>query len=73
VLSRNSAMRSLNGKEIVQKLLDKGIIVKTGNISSIAEEASQAYKDVTEVIDVVHKAGLSQKVAMAIPIGVIKG
>ncbi len=73
VLSRNAARRSLNGKDVIQKLLDKGIIVKAGNFSSIAEEASQAYKDITEVIDVVQQAGISQKVAMAIPIGVIKG
>jgi tRNA-splicing ligase RtcB len=73
VLSRNAARRSLNSKEVIHRLQDKGIIVKAGNISSIAEEASQAYKDITEVIDVVQQAGLSQKVAMTIPIGVIKG
>jgi len=44
-----------------------------GSLSSLAEEASQAYKDVTEVIDVVHHAGISRKVARAIPVGVIKG
>jgi tRNA-splicing ligase RtcB len=39
----------------------------------LAEEASQAYKDIAEVIDVVHQAGISRKVAMATPVGVIKG
>jgi tRNA-splicing ligase RtcB len=42
-------------------------------MSSLAEEASEAYKDVTEVVEVTHKAGLSRKVARAIPMGVIKG
>ena len=42
-------------------------------MSSLAEEASEAYKDVTEVVEVAHKAGISRKVAKAVPIGVIKG
>jgi tRNA-splicing ligase RtcB len=42
-------------------------------MSSLAEEASQAYKDVTEVVEVAHRAGISHKVARAVPIGVIKG
>jgi tRNA-splicing ligase RtcB len=54
-------------------LQSRGIIIKTWSISSLAEEASQAYKDITEVIDVVHQAGISRKIAMAVPIGVIKG
>jgi tRNA-splicing ligase RtcB len=51
----------------------KGIIVKTDSMDSLAEEASQAYKDVTQVVEVTHRAGISKKVAMASPIGVIKG
>jgi len=73
ILSRNAARRSLNSREVIHNLQDKGIIIKAGNISSIAEEASQAYKDITEVIDVVQQAGLSRKIASTIPMGVIKG
>jgi len=73
VLSRSAARRSLRGKDVAQDLERRGIIIKTGSISSLAEEASQAYKDVTEVIEVCHQAGISKKVAMAVPIGVIKG
>jgi tRNA-splicing ligase RtcB len=73
VLSRGAAKRSMKGKDIVQELAHRGITIKAGSIPSLAEEASQAYKDVTKVIDVVHQAGISRKVAMAIPIGVIKG
>jgi len=73
VLSRGAARRSMKGSDIARELESRGITVKTGNISSLAEEASQAYKDITEVIDVVHQAGISRKVAMAIPMGVIKG
>jgi len=73
VLSRGAAKRSIRGADVIRELESRGIIVKAESISSLAEEASQAYKDVTEVIDVVHQAGISKKVAMAIPMGVIKG
>jgi len=72
-LSRGAAKRSMKGIDIARELESRGITVKAGNIPSLAEEASQAYKDITEVMDVVHRAGISKKVAMAIPIGVIKG
>jgi tRNA-splicing ligase RtcB len=73
VLSRGAAKRSIKGADVIRQLEGRGIIVKTRSVSDLAEEASQAYKDVTEVIDVVHQAGISRKVAMAVPMGVIKG
>ena len=73
MLSRSAARRSLKGKDIVRELAERGILVKAGDIPSLAEEASQAYKDVTEVIEAVHQAGISKKVVMAVPIGIIKG
>ena len=73
MLSRGAAKRRLKGSDVVRELENRGIIVKAGNIPSLAEEASQAYKDITTVMDVVHQAGISRKVAMAVPMGVIKG
>ena len=73
MLSRGAAKRLLKGSDVVRELENRGIIVKAGNIPSLAEEASQAYKDITAVMDVVHQAGISRKVAMAVPMGVIKG
>jgi tRNA-splicing ligase RtcB len=73
VLSRGAAKRNIRGADVIRELESRGIIVKTESVSALAEEASQAYKDITEVIDVVHQAGISRKVAMAIPMGVIKG
>jgi tRNA-splicing ligase RtcB len=73
MLSRGAARRSMKGRDILQELESRGITIKAGSLPSLAEEASQAYKDVTEVIDVVHQTGISRKVAMAIPMGVIKG
>jgi tRNA-splicing ligase RtcB len=73
VLSRGAAKRSIRGADVVRELESRGITVKAESLSGLAEEASQAYKDVTQVIDVVHQAGISRKVAMAVPMGVIKG
>ncbi len=42
-------------------------------MTSLAEEASPAYKDVNEVVDITDRAGISHKVARIVPIGVIKG
>jgi tRNA-splicing ligase RtcB len=71
--SRAAAKRSIRGADVVKALAARGITVKAGSMGSIAEEASEAYKDITEVVDVAHKAGISRKIAKAVPLGVIKG
>jgi len=73
VQSRSAAKRSLRGADVARALAARGITVKAGSMGSLAEEASEAYKDVTEVVDITHKAGISRKVARAVPIGVTKG
>ena len=73
VQSRAAAKRSLRGVDVARTLTERGITVKTGSMGSLAEEASEAYKDVNEVVAVTHKAGISRKVIRAVPIGVIKG
>jgi len=72
-MSRHAAIRTLSGREIINQLEKKGIIVKCYSLKGIAEEAPQAYKNVDEVVEVVHNAGLSKKVAKLIPLAVIKG
>jgi len=71
--SRAAAKRSIRGADVVKALKAKGITVKAGSMGSVAEEASEAYKDVAEVVEVAHKAGISRKIVKAIPLGVIKG
>jgi len=71
--SRSMAKKGLRGSDVAHKLAMRGILVKADNVSSLAEEASEAYKDVAEVVEVTHKAGISLKVARAVPLGVIKG
>ena len=73
VQSRSAAKRSARGSDILAELAAKGIAVKVASISGLAEEASSAYKDVTEVVHVTDAAGISSKVVKARPIGVIKG
>ena len=71
--SRGAAKRAMRGADVAAELAAKGITVKTSSIGSLAEEASQAYKDVAQVVEVTHQAGISRKIAMASPLGVIKG
>ncbi|XOB42047.1 MAG: RtcB family protein [Candidatus Nealsonbacteria bacterium] len=72
-MSRHAAMRAVRGEEVIRRLKEKGILVKCRSIRGIAEEAPLAYKDVNEVVEVVHNAGLSRKVAKLVPLAVIKG
>ena len=71
--SRAAAKKGVRGIDIVQSLAAKGITVKASSISELPEEASAAYKDVNDVIEVAHRAGISRKIVRAVPIGVIKG
>jgi tRNA-splicing ligase RtcB (3'-phosphate/5'-hydroxy nucleic acid ligase) len=71
--SRTAAIRSINLNALLKELESKGIIVKASGRGTIVEEAPQAYKDVNEVVDVVHNAGISKRVCRMRPLGVIKG
>ncbi len=73
MMSRHAAIRRFPGDEVVRDLKAKGILVKCRSFRGIAEEAPLAYKDVDEVVEVVHQAGLSKKVAKLVPLAVIKG
>ena len=58
---------------VAERLAQKGIMVRAQNRAALAEEASEAYKDVAEVVDALHDAGISRRVARMRPIGVVKG
>ncbi len=72
-MSRHQAMKKAKGRAIWREMEDRGIIVRATGRGTLAEEMPEAYKDVTNVVDVVHNAGLSKKVARLRPLGVIKG
>jgi len=71
--SRTAAAKSINLGVLLKELEAKGIIVKASGRGTIVEEAPQAYKDVNDVVDVVHNAGVSKRVCRMKPVGVIKG
>jgi tRNA-splicing ligase RtcB len=71
--SRTQAKRSSRGRPLLRELEDQGIYVMASSRGTLAEEAPEAYKDVSEVVEVVHRAGISRKVARLRPWGVIKG
>jgi tRNA-splicing ligase RtcB len=71
--SRTAATRSINLNALLKDLEAKGIKVLASGRGTIVEEAPQAYKDVNEVVDVVHNAGISKRVCRMRPLGVIKG
>jgi tRNA-splicing ligase RtcB len=73
VMSRTAAKKSVHAQNARQRLEERGILVRAETRDGISEEIPEAYKDVDAVIDVVHNAGLSKRVARLKPIGVIKG
>ena len=73
VKSRTAATKSINLNVLLKELESKGIIVKASGRGTIVEEAPQAYKDVNDVVNVVHNAGISKRVCRMRPLGVIKG
>jgi tRNA-splicing ligase RtcB len=72
-LSRKAAIRRSRGRSITDELKRQGVTVRARDRRTLAEEMPEAYKDVAEVVDVLHEAGLLRKVVEIKPIGVIKG
>ncbi len=72
-MSRHEALKHWHGRQVVDDLAARGIIVKSVSSRGIAEEAPGAYKDVTAVVDAADQAGLARKVALLKPLICIKG
>jgi tRNA-splicing ligase RtcB len=72
-MSRAQAKRTVRGGELQQQMKQRGILVKAVSMSGLAEEAGLAYKDISEVVESVDRAGITKKVAELRPIGNIKG
>ncbi|MDR5694497.1 MAG: RtcB family protein [Armatimonadota bacterium] len=73
MMGRQAAKRTLKGVDVAAELRKHGILVMAQDPHLLAEEASIAYKDVADVVEVCHKANLSKRVARTRPIGVVKG
>lgn len=73
-LSRTAAKKQIGGKALRDQLLkEQGVLVRSGSLRGISEEAPFAYKDIDMVVDTVHDAGIAVKVAKLKPLAVIKG
>ena len=73
VMSRSQAVRESRGRSIEAELEQQGVIVMGRGHKGIAEEQPAAYKDVNDVVAVVHGAGIAKRVVRMRPLGVIKG
>jgi tRNA-splicing ligase RtcB (3'-phosphate/5'-hydroxy nucleic acid ligase) len=73
VLSRSAAKRQVRGSDLKSELEARGIEVRAGSLSGLAEEAPQAYKDIDGVVNIVERAGLARRVARLEPMAVMKG
>jgi len=69
MLPRGPSPASMSG----ERLRERGIIVRAQNRRALAEESSEAYKDVREVVSVLQRAGIAGIVAELQPLGVVKG
>lgn len=72
-MGRKEAMRRFRGDTLQADMEKRGILVKTASLSGLAEEAGAAYKDIDEVIETAHAAGISRKVVKLVPIANVKG
>ena len=73
LLSRTAAVKAARGRSIADELSAHGIVARATGRDALAEEMPEAYKDVKDVVGVVHDFGISTRVARLRPIGVIKG
>ncbi len=73
VLSRTQARKRSQGRNLYAEMANAGIVVMAEGKSTMAEEMPDAYKNVTGVVNTMHNAGITRKVARFTPMGVIKG
>ena len=72
-MSRTQALGQYTGEQIVQELAKKGIIIKARSLKGLPEEAPSAYKNILSVVEIMHQAGISTKVAKLKPVICVKG
>jgi tRNA-splicing ligase RtcB len=73
VMSRTAAVKAARGRSIARELEARGVLARATGRDALAEEMPEAYKDVKDVVDVVHRFGISTRVARLRPLAVIKG
>jgi tRNA-splicing ligase RtcB len=73
VMSRTQAIKSSRGRSIARELAEKGVLVMAGSKGTLSEEMPEAYKNVQDVVQVMHEAGIAKKVARLKSLSCIKG
>jgi tRNA-splicing ligase RtcB len=73
LMSRRQAKRTIRGDRLREQLEKEGVNVRAGSMPGLAEEAPQAYKNVSRVVETVTQAGIARKVARLHPVAVVKG
>jgi tRNA-splicing ligase RtcB len=72
-MSRTQALKRWNGRQVVEELAARGILIRSPSLRGVAEEAPEAYKDVNEVVLATEQAGLARRVARLLPLITVKG
>jgi tRNA-splicing ligase RtcB len=72
-MSRHQATKLWRGREVIDQLASRGILIRSSSYRGVAEEAPDAYKDVSAVADVADQAKLARKVARLQPLICVKG
>jgi tRNA-splicing ligase RtcB len=72
-MSRRQARRQYGGRQVIDELASRGIVIRSPSNRGVAEEAPLAYKDVDKVVEIADRAGLANKVARLEPLICIKG
>jgi tRNA-splicing ligase RtcB len=72
-MSRGEAKRVRRTRSVFEEMSARGVHVRAAGAATVAEEMPEAYKDVADVVGVVHEAGIATRVAQLKPLGVIKG
>jgi len=72
-MSRTAATKKWQGSQIVKELAERRIIIKSKSMRGLAEEAPDAYKNVSAVVEATANAGLAKKVAKLLPMICVKG
>jgi tRNA-splicing ligase RtcB len=73
IMSRTAAVKAARGRRIGEELRERGVVARAAGHQALAEEMPEAYKDVKDVVEVVHRFGISSRVARLRPLGVVKG
>jgi tRNA-splicing ligase RtcB len=73
LMSRTAAVKAARGRRIGDELRRRGVLARATGRDALAEEMPEAYKDVQDVVDVVHRFGISTRVVRLRPLAVIKG